>query len=146
MDMLWLRWWYDIGPNKRNRTLDSCDDDDENGDDGDDDDDDGDDDETGYDDDENENRDDDDRNDDDYDSYCTIIIRMLETLNTYAYLQPFTKQGDVLDAQKLFTTKHRSIDLTASGPITWCFQLWMGWRQVHSLPIMRESLRRRGVE
>jgi len=102
--------------NKRNRTINSCDDDDENGDDGDDDD--GDDDETGDDDDEIENRDDDDRNDDDDDSYCTIIIRMLKTLNTYAYLQPFARQGNVLDAQKLFSTKHRSIDLTASGPIT----------------------------
>jgi hypothetical protein len=26
-----------------------------------------------------------------------------------AYLQPFAEQGNVLDAQKLFATKHRSI-------------------------------------
>ena len=37
-----------------------------------------------------------------------------EALNVY--LQSFAKPyGDILDAQKLFATEHRSIDLTASG-------------------------------
>ena len=35
-----------------------------------------------------------------------VTMKWPYALNAYAYLQPFTKQGNVLDAQKLFSTKH----------------------------------------